>query len=391
MSPDCVQAVVAAQQQTASLQLGDTVEPPALLAGTVRHPESRALQLTLQQYRITRRRVDTALAALNVQHGDQERGWLAGLRAVASNAPPDERPFSPAAKQALQRAAALADQMGSTTVRSHHVFLALMEYQENETTKEATALVCGTDEDETTSETNTNGVGQLLQKMNVLETNNNATALVICQSLLENLRNTADQTADDDRELVTGKDADTQMPTLASIGTDLTEQAAMGLLDPVYGRDEEIRRCVRTLLRRRKNNVVLLGDAGVGKTAVAEGVAQILVSKQCPAPLRGHRLVSVELSQLVAGTKYRGEFEERLQAVLKEVMNDEEEDENGNSKTTSKKKVPTILFFDEIHNLVGAGGAEGGLDASNQLKPALGARQTAGHGRHHRGRIPAVH
>jgi ATP-dependent Clp protease ATP-binding subunit ClpC len=130
------------------------------------------------------------------------------------------------------------------------------------------------------------------------------------------------------------------------------------MLDPVYGRDKEIRSCIRTLIRRRKNNVCLIGDAGVGKTAIAEGVAQILVDpEKCPVRLRGYRLVSLELAALVAGTKYRGEFEERLQAVIKEV--------------TDPKAPPTILFLDEIHNLVGAGAAEGGMDAANLLKPAL--------------------
>jgi ATP-dependent Clp protease ATP-binding subunit ClpC len=158
--------------------------------------------------------------------------------------------------------------------------------------------------------------------------------------------------------LVTGKGGNSKTPTLAECGTDLTQQAADGLLDPVYGRDKEIRSCIRTLIRRRKNNVCLIGDAGVGKTAIAEGVAQILVDpEKCPARLQGYRLVSLELAALVAGTKYRGEFEERLQAIIKEV--------------TDPKAPPTILFLDEIHNLVGAGAAEGGMDAANLLKPAL--------------------
>jgi ATP-dependent Clp protease ATP-binding subunit ClpC len=146
---------------------------------------------------------------------------------------------------------------------------------------------------------------------------------------------------------------------LSECGTDLTQLAADGLLDPVYGRDAEIRSCLRTLIRRRKNNVCLVGDAGVGKTAIAEGVAQILINPiTCPPRLRGHRLVSLDLAALVAGTKYRGEFEERLQAIIKEVTN-------------PKASVRTILFLDEMHNLVGAGAAEGGMDAANLLKPAL--------------------
>jgi ATP-dependent Clp protease ATP-binding subunit ClpC len=199
--------------------------------------------------------------------------------------------------------------------------------------------------------------------MNVLDAN--VTALQICQTLLLHLEETADSAAAaNDKEHVTGKggDGSSKMPTLSEVGVYLTQLAADGLLDPMFGRDKEIRACVRTLIRRRKNNVCLIGDAGVGKTAIAEGIAQVLADPaQCPVPLRGHRLVSVELASLVAGTKYRGKFEERLQAIVAEV--------------TNPKSVPTTLFLDEIHNLVGAGGAEGGaeggLDAANLLKPAL--------------------
>ena len=344
MSEDCVAAVVAAQEQTARLQL-ETVDTPTLLAGCVDRPESAALQRTLKQYRITYRRVETALAALSIGADDRDRGWLSGLRAAADNK--NDRPFSAEAKSALQRAARLADRMGSTTVRSHHVFLSLLDYAETGDTGEASA-------------TDGNNAWRVLQKMNVLD--DDATALTICRTLLQNLRDTDQAAAADERELVTGKGSgDAKTPTLSEVGVDLTQQAELGLLDPVFGRDAEIRSCVRTLIRRRKNNVCLIGDAGVGKTAIAEGVAQVLVSEDCPRPLRGHRLVSVELSRLVAGTKYRGEFEERLQAVIAEVLDE--------------KAPPTILFFDEIHNLVGAGGAEGGLDASNQLKPALARGQ----------------
>ena len=114
-------------------------------------------------------------------------------------------------------------------------------------------------------------------------------------------------------------------------------------------------------MRRRKNNVCLVGEAGVGKTSIVEGIAQVLVSPQCPPRLKGTRLVSIELADLVAGTKYRGEFEERLQAIIQEV--------------TDPKSPPTILFIDEIHNIVGAGAAEGAMDAANLLKPALARSQ----------------
>ena len=144
--------------------------------------------------------------------------------------------------------------------------------------------------------------------------------------------------------------------TLDQYGRDLTELAARGMLDPVFARDGEILRAIQILLRRSKNNPVLLGEPGVGKTAIAEGLALRMASGCVPAPLLGKRLVSLDLSCMLAGTKYRGDFEERVNIVLDEVR------AAGN----------VILFVDELHTIVGAGAAEGAIDASNILKPALG-------------------
>src|SRR5471032_1865052 len=144
-------------------------------------------------------------------------------------------------------------------------------------------------------------------------------------------------------------------PALDSFGRDLTELARQGKLDPVIGRTNEIELVVQILSRRTKNNPVLLGEAGVGKTAIVEGFAQMVVEGEVPELLRGRRVVVLDLAMMVAGTKYRGQFEERIKAVMNEV----------------RRSKNVILFIDELHTLVGAGGAEGSIDASNVLKPAL--------------------
>src|SRR5437868_11362353 len=155
---------------------------------------------------------------------------------------------------------------------------------------------------------------------------------------------------------VTEQNPEGRCQALEKYGRDLSELARRGKIDPVIGRDNEIRRVMQVLLRRTKNNPVLIGDPGVGKTAIAEGLARRIVSGDVPESLKNKRIIAMDIGAMVAGAKFRGEFEDRLKAFLKEV-------------TDSQGEI--ILFIDELHTIVGAGAAEGSVDASNMLKPML--------------------
>ncbi len=221
--------------------------------------------------------------------------------------------ISPNLKQVLERAMRLAAEMRDDYVSTEHLLLAILESN----TPSAEILK-----------------NRGITKENVME-------------VINQIRK---------GQRVTDQNPEDKYQALEKFGRDLTALAKAGKLDPVIGRDEEIRRVIQILSRRTKNNPVLVGEPGVGKTAIVEGLAQRIVAGDVPEPLKNKRIVQLDMGALVAGAKYRGEFEERLKAVLKEVTESEGE---------------IILFIDEIHTLVGAGAAEGAMDAANMLKPAL--------------------
>ncbi|MHC5064267.1 MAG: Clp protease N-terminal domain-containing protein, partial [Planctomycetota bacterium] len=239
-------------------------------------------------------------------------------------------PFTPRAKKVLELSMEEASQLSHNYIGTEHLLLGLIK--ENE------------------------GIAaQVLMNLGVkLEE--------VREEVLEFL-GASDSSSEDDSEPehigsstgTSSSNTKSKTPALDSFGRDLTELARDGKLDPVIGREHEIERVIQILSRRTKNNPVLLGEAGVGKTAIVEGLAQDIVKGNVPEILRRKRMVVLDLAMMVAGTKYRGQFEERIKAVMTEV----------------RRAKDVILFIDELHTLVGAGGAEGAIDASNVLKPAL--------------------
>lgn len=237
-------------------------------------------------------------------------------------------PYSPKAAEVLRAASEEATLMNAAKIGTEHLLLALLS---NESILSSRILVA--------------------LNVNIQETR---------RIILRKLGVTETPRKGKDKK----KDAPKGTPTLDGLARDLTQVARERRMDPVVGRAKEVKRVIQILSRRTKNNPVLVGEPGVGKTAIAEGLAQKIVANEVPADLAGKRLMMLDMGSLVAGTKYRGEFEDRLKKVIDEIYND------GN----------VILFIDELHTLIGAGGAEGAIDASNILKPALarGELQTIG-------------
>lgn len=426
MSEECIGALVTAQNESA--RLGQRVVGTEIMTvGIVDRPENS--RKTLKTAGITLRKIKRTTEDMflpETDDGENENdtdndsknsgsktngrpsNTFGKMLNIQKKARDVELPFTAALKKTLQNAARIADKMasmdigsningninnnnsnnnnilGPATIKSEHVLLALLEW-ENEKPNESAAKL---DKDGYAR-----GALAVFMQMDGLG-GDDFNPTEFCRTLLKDLKEMSEHD-EYSTELVSGGGGSgtrNTTPTLSEVGVDLTQAAMDGELDEVYGRDEEIKSCLRTLVRRRKNNPCCVGEPGVGKTAIAEGIAQILaapkmledaleilernddtgeyteinqakinrlkvLASQCPPRLKGYRIVTLELANLVAGTKYRGEFEERLQAIVQEVTDD--------------KAPPTILFIDEIHSLVGAGSAEGGIDAANILKPAL--------------------
>ncbi|KRN12166.1 ATP-dependent Clp protease ATP-binding subunit ClpC [Fructilactobacillus fructivorans] len=309
-TPSAKNVLVIAQEQAKSFQHQAVGTEHMLLALTIE--KNGIAYQTLQQL---------AVSEADVREEIEQLAGYGNLKVDGNT----YLPYSPKMKEILALAGKIAKQYGATKVGTEHILLALTSDDAMLSSRILTNL--GVSPEQVRKVT--------IRKMGVADTNM-----------------ASDTNSNNDSE-----QSDT--PTLDSLARDLTKAARDNQLDPVVGRTSEVRRVIQVLSRRTKNNPVLIGEPGVGKTAIAEGLAEKIVGKSVPADMQNKRVMELDMGSLVAGTKYRGQFEDRLKKVLKEV------EDSGN----------VILFIDELHTLIGAGGTEGSVDASNILKPSLARGQ----------------
>lgn len=360
LSEDCLGALGVAQEQS-QISGKREIDETYLLLGLTQHPgKCGAL---FDQYQITWAKLRRTLNYLN-DSATSKQVSLADFKDQTDAL----LPYSKGLQERLFEAGRISNLMGQPQIETEHVFLSLLHYKEVDGV--VYAATRGDDcmameilyHDDATLEGEDMCL-ELLQQLMMMKTKADSADDQITEKDKDNIKNVLND------EKVTqgggsgGNKGDKKKSLLQEFGTDLTKEAKEGGLDVVKGRDEEIESCLRILLRRRKNNAVLVGEAGVGKTAVAEGIAQILASDECPALLAGHRMISLETSSLLSGTMYRGAFEERFRGILEEIL-----EGDGPART--------ILFLDEMHTLMGSGGSgEGGMDAAQLLKPYLARGQ----------------
>jgi ATP-dependent Clp protease ATP-binding subunit ClpC len=387
LSDSCIEAM--SFSQSASRAIGvSTLENEMLIVGMIRSAgDDMDARKIFTDNGIFPDAAQQAAESLLIMKGLGKRGG-----GILGDAP---LPFSDGVKKTLDVAMSIAERMGGTRdviVQPGHVVLALLDYDDRYNVATEDVAKC-------------EGLAVLKK---TVEDFGNFDGTKFCRTLAAYMKNKAEEAAangsttviNEKQVVFAGNNRASSTPTLDKVGIDLTEMAREGRLDVVYGREKEIRMCLRTLGRRRKSNPCLIGEAGVGKTAIAEGLAQCLAGgyfvfdnknddgkwgirnpfandkedeksvaglsqeeinklpplPPCPRALQGFRVISLDMASLIAGMKYRGDFEERIQKLIQEA-------------STS----PTILFIDELHTLIGTGGgaADGGMNAANLMKPAL--------------------